>query len=95
MKPTDKLFWLRVVMGLLTGLILGILTVLTGFSGSNGVLFAVLMYIASYYIARFTVAAQIPPKEARKLLTTGLMSFLMLFLFTWILINTLFSPGSA
>ncbi len=94
MKPTDKVFWLRVVMGISTGLILGILTISVGFSGSNGVLFAFLMYIASYYIARATVSAELPPKDARKLITAGLGSFIMLFLFTWILINTLFTIGS-
>ena len=91
----DKIFWLRVFMGILTGLVLGILTSFTSFSSSNGILFALFMYIVSYYTARITLSANINSKDARKLVTTGLVNFIMLFLFTWILINTLFNAGSA
>ncbi len=90
MKPTDKIFWLRVVFGIFTGLILSVLTITTNFAGQNGILFAILMYITSYYIARIKFSSEIPLKDSRKIFTTGLGSFIMLFLFTWILLNTLF-----
>ena len=89
MNPTDKIFWLRAIFGIFTGLILGILTVYISFGGQNGALFAILMYITSYYVARIIVGAEIPPKDSRKLFTTGIGSFILLFLFTWILVNTL------
>lgn len=93
MKPLDKVFWMRAAIGSLTGLLLGLLSAFAGLSGSNGIFLGMLMYILSYYLARFTVSAQIPPKEARKLVTTGLGSFVMLVLFIWILVNTLFTTG--
>lgn len=91
-KPTDQIFWLRVIFGVLTGLILSILTITTNFGGQNGVLFALLMYITSYYIAKIKFSAVIPVKDSRKIITAGLGSFIMLFLFTWIFLNTLFGP---
>lgn len=92
-KPTDQIFWLRAIFGVLTGLILGILTINTNFAGQNGILFAVLMYITSYYIAKIKFSSEIPVKDSRKIITAGLGSFIMLSLFTWILINTLFASG--
>jgi len=92
MKTTDKIFWLRVIFGITTGLILGMLSILTGFEGSSGAFFAILMYIASYYIARIKFAPELPPKDSRKIVTTGLGSFIALFLFTWILVFTLLGP---
>jgi hypothetical protein len=91
MKAIDKVFWIRAIMGIFTGLALSIMTLSIGFSGSDGFLFAFFMYILSYYIIRSNKSIKIPPKESRKLITTGLGSFILLFLFTWILINTLFS----
>lgn len=93
MKPLDKVFWMRAAVGTLTGLFLGLLTVFAGLSGENGIFIGMLMYLLTYYLARFTVSAQIPPKEARKIVTTGLGSFIMLVLFIWILVNTLFTGG--
>ena len=90
-KTTDKIFWLRAFFGISTGLILGILSVRTDFNGSIGVFFAFLMYMVSYYIVRIKFAPELPVKDSRKIITTGLGSFVMLFLFTWILINTLFN----
>ncbi len=93
MKPLDKVFWMRAAIGALTGLFLGLLTAVFGIGGENGIFLGMLMYILTYYLARFMFSAQIPPKESRKLVTTGLGSFIMLVLFVWILVNTLFSIG--
>jgi hypothetical protein len=92
-KPLDKVFWVRASMGVISGAILGFVTHFTGLSGTNGILFAMLMYILSYYIARFTAGTEIPQKDTRKLVTSGLGSFILLFLFVWILITTLFTTG--
>lgn len=92
MKPTDKVFWLRVVMGTLTGVLLGALKLVMNLV-YEGVLIAVFIYMTSYYLARIFLYSNIPPNEVRKLVTTGLVSFIMFLLFTWILIYTLFRPG--
>ena len=88
-KPLDLLFWIRAGLGSLSGLIAGVL----GFIGSNpqsvnGIIVALLFYVASYYLARYVLAIELPAGESRKLFTTGVGSFVMLFLFTWILYNT-------
>lgn len=88
-KPLDVLFWLRVLLGLAAGFGSGIL----GFFGApqgviQGILLAFGIYVASYYIARYGLELRVPPQDARKLATAGLGSYIMLFLFSWILYNT-------
>ena len=93
MKPLDKVFWMRAAVGALTGFLLGLLTAFVVINGENGAFIGILMYIVTYYLARFMVSSQISQKEARKLVTTGLGSYIMLVLFVWILVNTLFTTG--
>jgi len=89
MKPLDKLFWIRVGLAVATGWAAGAL----GFDSRNpaaglGVLLAILVYIASAMLAR-GFASQLEPKLRNRAYTTGLGSYIMIFLFTWILYNTL------
>jgi type IV secretory pathway TrbD component len=76
-------------LAVLTGLAAGAL----GFNSSNpeaglGVLLAILVYIASVMLAR-GVAAEVEPRLKNRVYITGLGSYIMIFLFTWILYNTL------
>ena len=90
MKPTDKIYWLRVILGLIGGS----LASYAGFTGPgpnafNGVYVAIAFYLISYYLSRFGLGVTLEGSEKRKFLITGLGSFIMLFLFSWILSNTL------
>ncbi len=90
-KPWDMIFWIRVALGSLTGLLAGLL----GFTSENpasvlGAFLAISMYLFSVFLIRGLYQSSIEAKDSRKLLTTGLGSFIMLFLFTWILFNTVF-----
>ncbi len=92
MNPIDLLFWIRSGLGGLSGLLAGLL----GFVGPNpqsvnGIVVGLVFYVASYYLAKYVLEIKLPEGESRKLVTTGLGTFAMLFLFTWILYNTLFS----
>lgn len=89
----DKVFWLRALFGLTTGLVSGVL----GFVGSTAyysLLLLIIMYIFSYYLAKYVIAVEVPHKERRKLITAGLGSFIILWLFSWIAYNTLFPVPS-
>ncbi len=88
-KPFEIVFWVRVVLGLLTGTLAGLL----GFVSPNpqaylGVLVAIAVYILSVVFAR-TVAGNVQHSDRNKLFTAGLGGYIMLFLFVWILYNTL------
>ncbi len=90
-QPLNVIFWIRAGLGTFTGLLAGLL----GFTSDNpaaglGALLAISMYLLSVFVVRGLYLTSIEAKDRRKLLTTGIGTFIMLFLFTWILYNTLF-----
>ena len=90
MTPLDKLYWLRVVAGVLAG----VFATLLGFISTNqpeaykGVILALAIYALTSYAARYHILKELDV-SLRKIYTHGIGSFIMLFLFTWILLNTL------
>ncbi len=82
----DKLYWTRISFG-----------VLGGFAAENifrldyidGFLLAILLYLVTYYIARFALFRKVPTDKLSKIYTTGIGGFTMLFIFTWLLLFTL------
>ena len=55
----------------------------------DGILLAMIFYLGSYYFARYVWYRDIDRQNYSKLYTTGIGVFIMLFLFTWILLFTL------
>lgn len=56
----------------------------------DGILVGVIFYLLSYYIARYAWFKQLPRENLTKIYSTGIGSFVLAFLFTWILLFTLF-----
>jgi hypothetical protein len=88
-KPFEIVFWVRVALGVLTGMLAGLL----GFVSPNpqaylGIFVAIAVYILSVVFAR-TMAGNVQKTERNKLFTAGLGGYIMLFLFAWVLYNTL------
>ncbi|HKU32276.1 MAG TPA: hypothetical protein VJR22_00335 [Candidatus Nitrosotalea sp.] len=89
-RGLDKVFWLRVGLGILAGTISAIFgspldtneRIFVGF----GIM--IVLFIVSYVIAK---AFQVPllPSDKRKLATTGYGSYFLMFIFSWILVNTI------
>ena len=87
------LAWGRAGLGAIAGFSSGLL----GFTSSPTVLnqnayygayLAILVYVLSYYWAKYNVLKGIDPKNKNKLITQGIGTFVMVFLFTWIVYNT-------
>lgn len=82
-------------------MISGLLAGLLGFTSPNplaflGVFLAMSVYLFSLLLARNIFYARMAASVRYKLVTSGLGSFITLFLFTWILYNTLLpqdAPG--
>jgi len=64
-----------------------------GIDWTSGVSIGILFYLVSYYVARFTWYKGLGRESQGKIYTTGIGSFLMIFLFTWILFFTLQAAG--
>jgi len=92
-NPLDKLFWLRVGMGILAGS----LSAYLGYSMEEasrpflafGIM--IILFIISYAIAK-AMQIPIPSSDKKKLIMTGIGSYFFMFLFSWILVNTLIHP---
>ena len=55
----------------------------------DGILVGVIVYLVTYYLARFTWYRTLEQKDMAKLYTTGVGIFVLVFFFTWILLFTL------
>ena len=90
----DKVFWIRVGMGVLAGTLSAIIgeplvessRVVLGF----GIM--IVLFIVSYVIAK-GLKIPIAISEKKKLITTGYGSYFLMFIFSWILVNTLIHPN--
>jgi Rab5-interacting Rab5ip-like protein len=83
--PFDKLYWLRVGLGVVAGLLAG---VIPGTDFYNGVSLGILVYLISYYFARYSWFKGVDKQFQGKIYTTGLAVYIGLFIFTWILLFT-------
>lgn len=59
-----------------------------GLDYSYGVLVGLFVFLITYYGARYVWYRKIEAAKAGKLYSTGIGSYAMLFLFTWILLAT-------
>ena len=93
-KPIGTLFWLRIGLGVLAGII-------SAFVGTSidtdsrpyvGFGIMIVLFIISYGIAK-AMQIPLPPSDKKKLIMTGIGSYFFIFIFTWILVNTLLHPA--
>lgn len=91
MKPLDRVYWMRVLLGVAAGVLASYLSVFRGAPPSSGFILALAFYTSSYYLSRYVVATDLPVPESKKWFTTGLGSFIILWLWSWIFIFTLFA----
>ncbi len=57
----------------------------------DGLLVGVMFYLASYYLARALWFRELDRDDVGKIYSTGIGGFVLVFLFTWILLFTLAS----
>lgn len=90
----DKVFWLRVGLGVLAGTISAIFgsTMLHAHErGYTGLGIVIVLFIISYGIAK-ALRIPLPSSDKRKLVMTGIGSYFLMFLVSWILVYTIINP---
>jgi hypothetical protein len=88
----DKLFWFRVGLGVLAGTLSAIIgDPIESYRVELGFGIMLVLFIASYMIAK-GMKIPIAITEKKKLITTGYGSYFLMFIFSWILVNTLIHP---
>jgi hypothetical protein len=89
-----KLYWMRIGTGVLAGVLAFVFfsqTPVNFDDTSNGILLGVIVYLLTYYAARYVWFRRVSTEYFSKLYTTGIGGYIMLFIFTWILLFTAFS----
>ena len=90
----DKVFWLRVGLGILAGFISAIIgsTMLHAHERAyTGLGIVIVLFIISYGIAK-ALRVPLPLSDKRKLVMTGIGSYFLMFLVSWILVYTIINP---
>lgn len=92
--PLGTLFWLRIGLGVLAGIIAAFVgnSVEAGSRPYVGFGIMIVLFIISYGIAK-SMRIPLPPSDKKKLIMTGIGSYFFIFIFTWILVNTLMHPA--
>ena len=89
-KLTDKLFWLRIGFALIGGAIATFL--FEGIEDSeehrwSSIIFMIVLFIITCFIAK-GMKINFPKSDRKKLVTTGIGSYIFLYLFAWIMTYT-------
>jgi len=104
LSDLDKIFWLRSVLGVVGGalseLVTGCKVVVSGSTAgtcegglapdyATGILVGLFIFLASFYSFKFTIGKKFSKEQQGKIYTTGLGSYALLYIFTWVLLYTL------
>jgi hypothetical protein len=90
-KHTDKLFWMRFAFALGGGVIATF--VFDGIADSeekrwSSIIFMIVLFVATCFIAK-GMKISFPKSDRKKLVTTGIGSYIFLYLFAWIMTHTM------
>jgi len=94
-NPLGTLFWLRIGLGVLAGIIAAFVGNPINVDSRPYVGFGIMivLFIISYGIAK-SMRIPLPPSDKKKLIMTGIGSYFFIFVFTWILVSTLMHPAA-
>ena len=90
-KHTDKLFWMRFAFALGGGIIATF--VFDGIADSeekrwSSIIFMIVLFVVTCFIAK-GMKISFPRSDRKKLVTTGIGSYIFLYLFAWIMTHTM------
>jgi len=90
-KLTNKLFWVRICFALIGGVIATFL--FEGIEDSeehrwSSITFMIVLFIVTCFIAK-GMKINFPKSDRKKLVTTGIGSYIFLYLFAWIMTHTM------
>jgi uncharacterized membrane protein YjjP (DUF1212 family) len=92
MEILDKVYYMRVLVGVIAGVAAGIIIIPASDQGTDIailILIGLIFYFISYYLSR-RIGREIQKPQRRKLATNGLVPFIfillmfMIFVYTWL-----------
>ena len=95
-KKLAKLFWMRIVLGIIAGI--ATTFIFEGIEGEErrwaSIGFMIILFFGSIIVAK-AMKMQLPSSDRKKIVTQGIGSYVFLYLFTWIVSYTLTHLGDA
>jgi hypothetical protein len=100
----DKIFWSRAALGAVGGTLSELLTgckvIVSGDKAGTcegglmpdyqtGILIGLFIFLGSYYLIKLTIGKKFPKADQGKIYMTGLGSYALLYIFTWVFLYTL------
>jgi hypothetical protein len=100
----DRIFWSRAALGAVGGTLSELLTgckvVVSGQTAgtcegglvpdySTGIIIGLFLFLGSYYLIKLTIGKKFPKADQGKIYMTGLGSYALLYIFTWVFLYTL------
>jgi hypothetical protein len=90
MKPLTQLYWLRVVLGIVAGLVSAVFAFYQDpnslYTLVNSITAALAVYIVSYYVLKVTFSKLLPPESKSKIAMMGIG----MYFFSWLAFFVLF-----
>jgi Mn2+/Fe2+ NRAMP family transporter len=95
LNALNKIYWLRVALGAIAGLVSTSITILTGTTLAqvtntstllNGITIALLFYLISFYVLKAKYSSQIEKKS--KIMSMGIFIYFFTWLIVWVLTLT-------
>ena len=94
-RKLNKLFWMRVALAIIAGT--AATFIFEDIEGEErrwtSIGFMIILFIGSIFVAK-GMKMQLPSSDRKKIVTQALGSYIFLYLFTWILTNTLVNAGN-
>ena len=93
-KKLAKLFWMRIVLGIIAGI--ATTFIFEGIEGEErrwaSIGFMIILFFGSIIVAK-AMKMQLPSSDRKKIVTQGIGSYVFLYLFSWIVSYTLTHLG--
>ena len=91
MRPLPLIYWLRVILGIVSGAISTAVTIAGGERGLNtflnGLTIALVVYLVTFYILKAKFVNKV--EKQSKIMTQGIGMYFFSWLVSWVLIYTL------
>lgn len=85
MAGFEKLYWTRFGFGIIGGFAA---EKVFGADYLDGISLLILFYLLTFYVARYLMYRKVAPENLSKLYTTGIGTYIMVFLWVWVLFFT-------
>ena len=91
MKPLSVIYWSRVGLGIIAGIICGVLGLVWNLGFLNGLSIGIVFYIITNYVLRRQYITKVE-KGASKVFSMGIGTYFLMWVITWVLLYSILNP---